>query len=308
MNSTHKDEELILPNNTHDIMRGMKVSFLVPVYNEDKAGPTAVRALKIFLDKLGGVEFEIIVVNDGSSDKSAENLAQVSGIRLINHPYNKGYGASLKTAMKAAQYDWVFFFDGDGQPRAEDIPQFFKYTGEYDMIVGHRINSTSPILRQPGKKLLLFLANYMADKHIPDLNSGFRLIRKSDMQRVRHLLPDSFSLTTTIPLAFLKAGLNIKYLPITPNKRMTGNSTVKPRHAVRMFFLILRTITLFSPLRVFMPVVVFLWAVLGLSLVYYIYNVHITNTTVVLFMSSLIIFFFAMIADQISAIRREIKP
>jgi len=285
----------------------MKVSFIVPAYNEEKAAPEAVRGLRDFLRGLNDIEFEIIVINDGSSDKTSEFLGQIEGIRLINHPYNKGYGASLKTGVKSANFDWVFFFDSDGQPKPEEIPKILEFIDDYDMVVGSRLNKKAPFFRKPGRAFLHWLANYLADRKIPDLNCGFRAIKKSKMREFWHLLPDSFSLTTTITLAFLKSGLNVKYVPITPNKRTGGESMVKIKHAIKTFFLILRTIVLFSPLRVFMPVVLILWTFLALSLAYDIYHIHITNTTVVLFTSSLIIFLFGLLADQISAIRIEIK-
>jgi len=285
----------------------MKASFIVPVYNEEKAAPEAIRGLKNFLEKLGDVEFEIIVVNDGSTDKTAEFLSQIYGIQLINHPYNKGYGASLKTGVKNAKFDWVFFFDGDGQARPEEIPKILEFINDYDTIVGNRLDKKASFFRKPGRAFLHWLANYLADQKIPDLNCGFRAVKKAKVEEFWHLLPDSFSLTTTLTLAFLKSGLDIKYVPIEVNKRAGGKSAVKIKHAVRTFFLILRTIVLFSPLRVFMPVVLLLWTLLGVSLIYDIYHIHITNTTVALFTSSLIIFLFGLLADQISAIRREIR-
>lgn len=285
----------------------MKVSFIIPAYNEEEIAPKTVKELKNFLNQLNGIEFEMIVVNDGSTDRTGEFLKEIEGIKLINHPYNKGYGASLKTGIRNAKFDWVFFFDADGQPRPEEIPNLLKYTDEYDMVVGARGNKKSPFWRKPGRAFLHWLANYLADQKIPDINCGFRAVRKSEIERFWHLLPDSFSLTTTLTLTFQKAGLSIKFIPILVNKRAGGKSFVNIKHAIKTFFLILRTIVSFSPLRVFMPVVVFLWILLGASLAYDIYHIHITNTTVVLFVSSLIIFLFGLLADQISAIRREIR-
>lgn len=284
----------------------MKVSFIVPAFNEEKAAPEAVRGLKNFLDKSGDIEFEIIVVDDGSADKTAEFLSQIQGIKLISHPYNKGYGASLKTGIANSNYDWVFFFDSDGQPRPEEIPNLLKYAGEFDMVVGARTETNAPLIRQPGRKFLNFMANYLAEKKIPDINCGFRLVKKSEIERFWHLLPESFSLTTTITLAFLKSGLNVKYVPITPNKRAGGKSMVKPKHAIRMFFLIFRTIILFSPLRVFIPATSFLFLLGIASFIYDLSRLNLGDTTILLFISSLIIFLFGLVADQLSAIRREI--
>lgn len=284
-----------------------RVSFIVPAHNEEKTVPEAVRELRDFLRGLNDIEFEIIVVNDGSTDKTGEFLANIDGIKLVNHPYNKGYGASLKTGIKNSNYEWVFFFDSDGQACPKEIPKLLKFTNDYDMVVGNRLNKKASFFRKPGRAFLHWLANYLSDQKIPDLNCGFRAVKKSKIEEFWHLLPDSFSLTTTLTLAFQKSGLNIKFVPIEVNKRAGGKSSVNIKHALKTFLLILRTIVLFSPLRVFMPVVVFLWIILGLSLTYDIYHTHITNTTVMLFVSSLIIFLFGLLADQIAAIRREIK-
>jgi len=284
----------------------MKISFIVPAFNEEKAAPEAVRGLRDFLYGLNDIEFEIIVVNDGSTDKTAEFLSQIQGVQLVSHPYNKGYGASLKTGIKHAQYDWVFFFDSDGQPRPGEIPNLLKYAGEFDMVVGARTEMNAPLIRQPGRKFLNFMANYLAEKKIPDINCGFRLIKKCEIEKFWHLLPESFSLTTTITLAFLKSGLNVKYVPITPNKRASGKSMVKSKHAIRMFFLIFRTIILFSPLRVFIPAAGFLFLLGTASFIYDLSRLNLGDTTVLLFVSSLTIFLFGLMADQLSAIRREI--
>lgn len=285
----------------------MKISIIIPVYNEEKTISTVISELKNFIEQLKNYEFEVIVVNDGSTDGTGKILNQISGIRLVNHLFNKGYGAALKTGVINSSFDWVFFFDSDGQAKPEEIPKILEFIDDYDMVVGNRLNKKASFLRKPGRALLHWLANYLADQKIPDLNCGFRAIKKEKIKEFLHLLPNSFSLTTTITLAFQKSGLDIKYVPVEVNKRAGGKSTVKIKHAIKTFFLILRTIVLFSPLRVFMPVVIFLWILLGLSLAYDIYHIHITNTTAVLFTSSLIIFLFGLLADQISAIRREIR-
>lgn len=284
----------------------MKISFIIPAFNEE-AAPKVIKELGDFLRELRSFEFEIIVVNDGSTDKTGEFLKQIEGIRLISHPYNKGYGASLKTGIKHAKFDWVFFFDSDGQARPEEIPNLLRYADEYDMVVGARIRTKTPIIRQPGRKLLYFLANYLAEKKIPDINCGFRLVKKEAIEKFWHLLPESFSLTTTITLAFLKSGLDIKYVPITVNKRAGGKSAVKFKHAVMMFFLILRTIMLFSPLRVFVPVFLLLLILGTASLINDLINLNIGDATVFLLIASIIVFLFGLVADQLSAIRREVN-
>ena len=285
----------------------MKVSFIVPTHNEGSSIQGVIDGLQSLIKTLPQHEFEIVVINDGSTDQTGQILEKNQGVKVITHPYAKGYGASLKAGIKNASHDWVFFIDGDGQAKPEEIPKLLEFAGEYDMVVGARQNKNAPLIRAPGRALLHFLANYLSERKIPDLNCGFRVIRKDKIDQFRHLLPDSFSFTTTITLAFQKAGLDIKYIPITINKRSGGKSSVKPSHAIKMFFLILRTITMFSPLRIFMPVFLVLLFVTAISLGYDIYHINISNTTTVLFLAALIIFFFGLLADQMSAIRREIR-
>jgi len=284
----------------------MKFSIIIPLYNEEKSARTTLTKLQAWL-RQNQVQAEIIAIDDGSKDQTRKILEQIQGIRLIKHPYNKGYGASLKTGAANSLSDWLLFYDGDGQHQPEHIAQLTKDCQDYDMIVGARTGYQGPALRQPGKKLLNWTANYLVKYKIPDLNSGLRLVRKSKFLKYAHIYPNGFSLTTTITLAFLRDRLNVKYIPIQINHRQ-GRSSVRPKDAFETFLTILRTITLFSPLRIFLPVSFLLFL---LSLVYPIFewfkyqSINISDSTVLFFISSLLIFFFGLLADQISAIRRE---
>lgn len=283
-----------------------KISIIIPAYNEEKSITQVLSQLKDQLADLD-LEYEIIVVNDGSKDKTEDLLKEINFIKLCLHPYNKGYGASLKTGVKNAKHDWVLFYDADGQHNPEYIKNLLKHTDKYDMIIGARQGYKGPWIRQPGKKLLNLIANYLANCKIPDLNSGFRLIKKKYFLRFAHLFPNGFSLTSTITLAFFREGLNIKYIPITINKRL-GKSTVKPSDAISTFMLILRIISLFSPLRIFLPVSFILFIIGLVGLIFDIINrFNLSDSTLLLFISSILIFFFGLLADQIAAVRRELK-
>ena len=284
----------------------MKISIIVPVYNEEEPIKGVITELQEYL-KSKNIVNEIIIVNDGSTDNSLDILKNISGIKIINHPYNKGYGAALKTGARSAQYEWLLFFDSDGQHRAQHIKDLIDNKEGYDLVIGIRDKgSRGPLIRQPGKKILNLVANYLAEQKIPDLFSGFRLINKEKFLRLAHILSNSFSISTTTTLAFLKEGYNIKYVPISGRKR-TGKSSLKITDGFKVMMLILRIMTLFSPLRIFLPVSMFLLILamgfLGFDLI----HENITDTTVLLFFTSILIFFFGLLADQISAIRREIK-
>lgn len=286
----------------------IKLSVIVPVYNEEGSITQVINGLKDELDKLY-LEYEIIVINDGSSDRSGKILENIGGINIINHPYNKGYGMSLKTGARNAKFDWLLFFDADGQHKAEYIKEFLKYTDEYDAIIGWRQGYQGPAFRQPGKKLLHFVANYLAERKIPDLNCGLRLLKKKYFMQYGHLFPNGFSLSTTSTLAFYKEGLNVKYIPITINKRC-GKSSVKISDGLKTLMLIVRLTMLFSPLKIFIPI-----SIMGfvISISWMIYNLMISNLHTIsksggfLFVASLLVFLFGLLADQIAAIRREIK-
>jgi len=284
-----------------------KLSIIIPNFNDGEALPGVINSLIKELAE-NQLSYEIIVVNDGSTDQSKEILQRDNRIRLINHPYNKGYGASLKTGAKNAQYDWLIFFDADGQHQAADIKKLLAYTENFDLISGARTGYQGPWIRQPGKKLIHLLAIYLLGKKIADFNCGLRIIRKSDFLRFIHILPNGFSCSTTTLFAFLREGLNVKFVPIQINKRETGQSMVKPKEFITYLFLILRLIMLFSPLRIFLPIGLFLFLLGGGLLIFDVTNQgRISASTVLISLSSILIFFFGLIADQISALRREIN-
>lgn len=283
-----------------------KISIIIPAYNEEKSILHVTNCVNNKI-KLLGIEAEIIIINDGSTDQTKNLITNTPGVKLINHPYNKGYGAALKTGAKNASFDWLLFFDGDGQHKIEYLEKFLKYTNDYDMIVGNRQGYQGPFLRQPGKKFLLWFANYLVEKKIPDINCGFRLVKRDLYLKYLHILPNTFSASTTITMIFLKEGLNVKYLPITIEKRQ-GKSFVKPRDAAKTLLLILRVIMLFNPLKVFIPIS-FLFFIM--AVIIFIFQVSYSNELLVsksvllCALSAIFLFSFGLLADQIASIRRE---
>jgi glycosyltransferase involved in cell wall biosynthesis len=285
-----------------------KISVIVPVFNEQESADRVVKELKNEMDGLG-IIYEIIAVNDGSSDASHAILKKIEGIKLIKHPYNKGYGASLKTGVQHAQYEWLLFFDSDGQHKTEYIREFLRHADQYDLVIGCRQGYKGPLVRQPGKKIIHWLANYLAETKIPDLNCGFRLIKKEHFLRYKHLFPNNFSLSTTSTLAFLKEGLSVKYLPLTINKR-EGRSSLKISDGFKTLLLALRLIMLFSPLKIFLPISFAGFLISAYIIITVLIATHfdtISKSGGFLFVSSLLIFLFGLLADQVAAIRRELK-
>ena len=285
-----------------------KVSIIIPVYNEENSLAQVIAELKNKVDSLS-IEYEIIVINDGSTDQTKNILEKIEGIKLIDHPYNKGYGASLKTGVKNAEFDWLLSFDGDGQHKPEYIEEFLRHADQYDMVIGARQGYQGPLWRQPGKKLIHLIANYLADRKIPDLNCGFRLLKKKYFSRYEHLFPSGFSLSTTSTLAFFKEGLNIKYVPVTINKRV-GKSSLKTSDGFKTIMLVVRLIMLFSPLRIFIPLAFFGFCVSFVWMIHDLIIYHfslISKSSGFIFVASLLIFLFGLLADQVAAIRRELK-
>lgn len=285
-------------------MKKCDVSIVIPAYNEEKS------IRKVATDVLKTVKnlkfnVEIIIVDDGSTDETSNAVSDLK-VRMIKHPNNKGYGAALKAGALNANGDYILYIDGDDQHYAEDIEKFFIDYGKYDMVVGVRPKEAL-LIRRWGKFVINILANYLAERKIPDVNSGFRLLKKDLVLKYLHLLPNTFSFTTTITLALIKGAYNISYIPIRVKPRKSGKSTIKPlRDGFRFIMLILRMTMLFSPLRVFLPVSFLLFLVgIPLLLSRLILYQRASETAVLLVLSGLLIFFFGLIADQISILLRK---
>ncbi len=281
-----------------------QVSIVIPALNEAGAIKSVIDSL---LEKL--LDIELIVVNDGSTDDTKNIANVVEGVKLINHEHTLGYGASLRTGLEASTREYVLFCDGDGQHTVDDVERLINEMDEHDLVIGMRgKDSHSPLSRQPGKRVLKWFADYLAGQKIPDLNSGLRIFRKGVLKKYIHLMPDGFSFSTTSTLVMIKTNRNIKYVPIKVYPRVGKSSVRQLRHGMQTIMLILRLIVLFNPLKVFLN---FAGAVLVLSLVSLLndilfYKTGLSDTTVTLSISTLIIFLFGLLCDQVSALRREL--
>lgn len=242
------------------------LSCLVPAYNESAAVVGTVRALhRAMTDALSpsNTPFEIIVIDDGSGDGSAETLEAANdpdGLphRLVRHAKNRGYGAALKSGARAAVHPWLLFIDADGTYGADDAARLVAIALEdrdARMIVGRRDLAASgdPFFRRTGRGMITALARFLSGEAIPDLNSGLRLVHRDLFRRYLPLLPDTFSLTTSITLAALCSGEVVRYEPVGYHPR-TGKSKIRPLPDTWRFIrLIIRTIIYFNPLKVFVP-------------------------------------------------------
>lgn len=285
-----------------------KLTVIIPAYNESEGIADNLKELLAFSK---GLNWRIVVVNDGSSDNTqgiCEEFA--SDIDIISHSYNKGYGASLKTGIRAATTDFIAFYDADRQHNPQDLKNLYDHIGNNDMIVGERgKDSHQDWMRKPGKWVLSRVANFLTGKKIPDLNSGLRVIKRESIINLLHLFPDGFSFSTTSTIALMNMGFSVVYHPIVVNKRV-GKSTVRQlHHGTQTLMLILRLIVLFNPLKVFIPVS---FALLGIGTIYEIIwgivlsdSLRLLPAAILTMLSGVMIFFFGLLVDQVSEMRKH---
>jgi len=278
-----------------------EVSVVIPAYNE---GAHIVPGLEEARRVLASTEweYEIIVVDDGSADNTAQ-AALETGVRVVQHRRNRGYGSALKTGIAASKYGWILITDADGTYPAESIPALLERAAMNDMVVGARTGRSvrMPLLRRPPKWFLRKLAGYLAGQSLPDLNSGLRLMRKSMVEQYEHLLPPGFSFTTTITLAAVCNGHDLEYVSIDYHARL-GQSKIRPYHAFEFTLLILRTIVFFNPLKVFIPLGA---VVMVAGLAKFAYDVTLNNlseSAIFAMLTALLFWAVGLLADQNSRI------
>lgn len=286
-----------------------ELTVIIPAYNEEKGiRQTILELLPLARES----NWKILVINDGSTDNSVKELSDIADVTIISHPYNKGYGAALKTGINFAETELIALFDADGQHRPEDLGTLYNGLGDYDMVIGERgKDSHNDSIRKPGKWILSIIANFLTGRKIPDLNSGLRIIKKDIIKNLLHLFPDGFSFSTTSTIAFLNMGYNVVYIPIKVNKRKGKSSVRQLKHGSGTLLLILRLIVLFNPLKVFIPVSLFLLtAGLIYEIVYGIIlipGIKVLPAALLAFISGILVFFFGLVVDQISEMRKHLN-
>lgn len=277
------------------------VSILIPAYNEGPVVGDVIRALRD-----AAPWHEILLIDDGSTDETAQAAAAAGG-RVLRHPYNKGNGAAVKTGIRAATGEFVLVIDGDGQHKPEDARRLVDQLGEYDLVVGARASHTQATgVRRLGNSLLNGFATYMTGRPIPDLTSGFRGARRSILREFLHLIPNGFSTPTTTTLAFIKAGYSVEFLPIEARQRSGVSKIRLARDGTKFLLIILKIVTIYSPMKIFLPVSV---SAFLLGMAYGLWTVtfsgRIANGSVLLLMFSAIVFLVGLVSEQIAALRFE---
>ena len=283
-------------------MNQSKISIIIPAYNEAETIGTLVSSIRSLYP-----DADIIVINDGSSDNTAD-VAKAAGAEVYSHPYNIGNGAAIKSGIRKASGEVLVFMDGDGQHNAQDIAELLKYIPEFDMVVGARsMGDQASLGRAIANKAYNWFASYVAKFPIKDLTSGFRAVKSNIAKSFVYLLPNTYSYPATITLGVLRSGMSVKYVPIKMRKRKTGKSNIKIVHdGVRFFMIITKICTLYSPMRVFLPVsfLMFLLGVINYLYTFIMRN-RFTNMSVFLFMTGIIIFMMSLISEQICQMRFE---
>jgi glycosyltransferase involved in cell wall biosynthesis len=277
----------------------MQLSIVIPAKNESKAIGTVVSAARDCYP-----DAEIIVVNDGSTDDTAA-VAAGAGATVITHPESLGNGAAVKTGARATTGDIIALMDGDGQHDAKELaPLLERLENGYDMVIGARdTGSHANVGRLFANGLYNAIASMLSGRKIPDLTSGFRVVRADKFRQFLYLLPNGFSYPTTITMAFLRNGYPIIFEPITASRRI-GKSHIRPlRDGTRFLAIIFKIATLYSPLKIFLPVAAaffltgagwyaYTFATLG----------RFTNMSMLLFSASVIVFLIGLISEQITAL------
>lgn len=286
----------------------LELSVVIPAYNEAHAIAGVVERLARNLEGQGHTSYEILVVDDGSKDGTADQVRGLGPqIRVVEHPYNLGNGAAVKTGIRQARGALLIFMDADGQHDPEDIPRFVEECRRFDMVVGARDRgSQAGWHRWLANSLYNHLASYVTGRQVADLTSGFRAFKCELARRYLGLLPNGFSYPTTITLSLMRAGFSVNYIPIQAPRRQ-GKSKIKLFSDGAEFLLVIMKICmLFSPLKIFLPVSAYLFFMgIGYYGYTFITDHRFTNMSMLLFTTSVMVFMMGLVAEQIAQMRSE---
>ncbi|WP_372403638.1 glycosyltransferase family 2 protein [Acinetobacter piscicola] len=277
----------------------MKISIVLPAKNESAAIGQTIAQIQLLQ-----LAHEVIVINDGSTDQTKQ-VAESAGAKVVSHPYSKGNGAAIKTGARTATGEIIIFMDADGQHDPQDIPHLLeKIEQGYDLVVGARQKgSQASVGRGIANALYNNLATYMTEQKVEDLTSGFRAVRADKFREFLYLLPNGFSYPTTSTMAFFRAGYSVTYVPIHAAKRI-GKSHIHPlKDGVRFFLIIFKIATLFSPLKMFLPIAILLFMMATGWYGYTLWDAgRFTNMSALLYTGSIMIFLMGLISEQVTAL------
>ena len=289
-----------------------KVSVNLPCYNEADSIAEEIDKIRRALDG-AGIPYEFIVVDDGSRDRTSE-IAAAKGVTVVRHPKNRGVGAARKTGILESKHEFIVTSDADGTYPADPLPDMIRQAERdgHDMVIGARVRESGTFtwIRLPAKYLIRKLASYLTREKIPDLNSGLRVIRRSVALKYFYLLPDSHSWESTITLAFLCNHQRVHFHPIDYFKRSGGKSSFHPiKDTYNYLSLVIRTVMYFNPLRIFLPLCLFIVSVGCIKTVYdYIVYHNIGGLDVTIMISGLLVLVAGLLADLMVVLHRKFDP
>ena len=267
------------------------ISVIMPAYNESKSISKVIDSVKRFMAR-EKIEYELIVVDDHSTDNTAE-LGRKEGVTVLSHPINRGYGASLTTGFKKSKYDYMLIMDADGSYSIDEVKKLLPYMNDFDMVVGARQGKYyhGSFVKRLSRMAFYLLLKYVTGESVPDANSGLRLFKKNAVMKFEDDFCNGFSFTTTITLILLSNRYLVKFVPIEYNPRI-GKSKVKYlRDTARTFQILLHNITYYNPLKAFLPFSVLSFMVFILFTLLYLVKAK----SVFYGVSAVISFFFTML-------------
>jgi glycosyltransferase involved in cell wall biosynthesis len=284
-------------NKPEQTISSSDISIILPAKNEAAGLPALLEKILTYHPNV-----ELIIVDDGSTDETAA-IALLKGAKVISHPYSMGNGAAIKTGARAATKDILIFMDADGQHKPQDISRMLtELNTGYDMVIGARnAKSQATFGRLAANTLYNNFARFMVNHKVDDLTSGFRAVRANKFREFLYLLPNGFSYPTTITMAFFRSGYSVKYIPIHAAERI-GKSHIRPlQYGARLLLIIFKIGTLYSPLKLFVPIALF-HALMGLG--YYGYTFltesRLSLATLFMLIASITIFLIGLVSEQIT--------
>jgi len=284
-----------------------EVSVVLPVYNEALNIRRLLAEVRGVMDGLG-LTYEIIAVDDGSDDGTSDILHEVDYVRTITSPYNKGNGATVKAGIRNARGRLIILMDGDGQHDPSSIPELLEKSDRYELVIGARADGTAQALhRRLANIFYNKLASYVSGHKVEDLTSGFRVAHRDKIARFIPLFPNGFSYPATSTLAFLRSGFSVAFVPVAMRKREGKSKISLPRDGIRFVLIVIKTISLFNPLRIFLPASA-LCIALGVGHALFkivVQGNRYTNLSILFISTGVLIFFIGLVSEQIAMLRFE---
>lgn len=291
-----------------EVFKTPQVSIIIPAFNEGEIIGSVVRRIREVLDA-NGQTYEILVVDDGSADETAAQ-ARSAGAAVYSHPYNIGNGAAVKSGIRRTRGDILVMMDGDGQHRPEDLPRLIRELETYDLVVGARTGrSKTSWHRDLANMIYNAFASYVCGRRIHDLTSGFRAIKASIARDLVSLLPNTFSYPTTMTLAVARSGYSLTYIPITTMERVGKSKIRNFRDGIRFLLVIFKISSLYSPMKIFLPVSFFTFLLgfgYGLFRIFYLSTSY-GPTSAMLITMSVIMFLIGLVSEQVAQLRFDHK-